>query len=282
MTLNADGSAKSGNAVTVVGFTGRTLDVETGLWYFRARYFSDGLNRFIGRDPLTRNILNGVGYPVSGMGYYDGYSQYNSYFIPQHLDPSGRTGSYNPDPGVIGDPEAWCERQCSYIRGTSMESVGKTGNKSDSVFIDDQIVDSVTEWITVEEAKRIGVSISVIPGSPISPTINIGGKTIKLVLVKCNRYKAWQIELEEYKCTCKGSAWCPYTWFYGTYKGWREVPGSKKNEAFIKKDCVQIVEITVGTATTVSGGGKASSGPFGIGGGGVVPFSDGGAGVGNH
>ncbi len=34
------------------GFTGRYLDSETGLWYFRARYFDNELGRFISRDPL--------------------------------------------------------------------------------------------------------------------------------------------------------------------------------------------------------------------------------------
>ena len=82
VTLNPDGTAKSGNAVTTVGFTGRTLDAETGLWYFRARYFSDGLNRFIGRDPKK---------------YVNGYSLYSSYFLPNKMDPHGTvTLDYTP------------------------------------------------------------------------------------------------------------------------------------------------------------------------------------------
>ena len=45
-----------------VGFTGRSLDVETGLWYFRSRYLSPALGRFIGRDPLhARENLLGQG-----------------------------------------------------------------------------------------------------------------------------------------------------------------------------------------------------------------------------
>ncbi|MCM8529210.1 MAG: PA14 domain-containing protein [Lentisphaeraceae bacterium] len=57
------------------GFTGRYFDNETGLWYFRARYFSDVMGRFISRDPL---------------GYIDGMSLYNAYFAEKLLvDPSG-------------------------------------------------------------------------------------------------------------------------------------------------------------------------------------------------
>jgi RHS repeat-associated protein len=57
------------------GYTGRYLDIETGLWYFRARYFSDELGRFINRDPL---------------GYVDGMSLYNGYFAEGFgLDPTG-------------------------------------------------------------------------------------------------------------------------------------------------------------------------------------------------
>ena len=45
-----------------VGFTGRYLDKETGLWYFRARYYSGSLGRLIERDSL---------------GYVDGSNQYS-------------------------------------------------------------------------------------------------------------------------------------------------------------------------------------------------------------
>ncbi|MCM8526652.1 MAG: RHS repeat-associated core domain-containing protein, partial [Lentisphaeraceae bacterium] len=59
-------------------FTGRYLDTETGLWYFRARYFSDELGRFISRDPL---------------GYVDGMSLYGGYFAMWlTVDPLGLAG----------------------------------------------------------------------------------------------------------------------------------------------------------------------------------------------
>jgi RHS repeat-associated protein len=57
-----------------VGFTGRYHDYETGLQYFRARYFDNTLGRFIGRDPA---------------GYVDGLGLYGAYFVPNDVDPSG-------------------------------------------------------------------------------------------------------------------------------------------------------------------------------------------------
>jgi len=103
-------------------FTGRQLDEETGLSYFRARYLSHDLGRFMGRDPhkhvsqqlekgtsqdlpektvtidgntiiveLRRNkIASASNYvPSAGDGYQDGYSLYSAYFVPNSLDPSG-------------------------------------------------------------------------------------------------------------------------------------------------------------------------------------------------
>jgi RHS repeat-associated protein len=54
--------------------TGRRTDLETGLQYFRARYYSPELGRFISRDPL---------------GFVDGMSLYRAYFVPGGMDPFG-------------------------------------------------------------------------------------------------------------------------------------------------------------------------------------------------
>jgi len=70
-----------------VGFTGRYLDKETGLWYFRARYYSGSLGRFVNRDPMR---------------YIDGTNLYRAYFTPNYVDPTGRDidphGWEFPDP----------------------------------------------------------------------------------------------------------------------------------------------------------------------------------------
>ena len=66
----------SSNYTNRHGFTGRYLDEEIGLWYYRARYFSDEMGRFISRDPL--------GY-VDGMNMYE-YCMSNPL---KYVDPSG-------------------------------------------------------------------------------------------------------------------------------------------------------------------------------------------------
>ncbi len=55
-------------------YTGRREDLETGLLYFRARFYHAQLGRFISRDPL---------------GFVDGMSLYRGYFVPSNTDPSG-------------------------------------------------------------------------------------------------------------------------------------------------------------------------------------------------
>ncbi len=60
-----------------VGFTGRTLDKETGLWYYRTRMYSAQLGRFISRDEQE---------------YQDGFDLYASFFVPNDTDPFGEQG----------------------------------------------------------------------------------------------------------------------------------------------------------------------------------------------
>ena len=80
----------SGSAIGVTaqnnnyGYTGRYLDVETDLWYFRSRYVDSELGRFISRD---------------SKGYVDGMSLYNAYFAEIFLvDPFGTNIPRNDRP----------------------------------------------------------------------------------------------------------------------------------------------------------------------------------------
>ncbi len=74
-----DASASNVLAGSAVGqpyrFTGRRLDGETGLSYFRARYKDHALGRFISRDD----------------GYFDGYNLLASYLHANGVDPFGNS-----------------------------------------------------------------------------------------------------------------------------------------------------------------------------------------------
>jgi RHS repeat-associated protein len=69
-------------------FTGRRLDGETGLMYFRNRMYETGLGRFVGRDPI---------------GYVGGILLYGAYFVPNGTDPLG----LDPPDVPIRRPPTW-------------------------------------------------------------------------------------------------------------------------------------------------------------------------------
>ncbi len=60
-------------------YTGREQDLNTGFYYFRARYYHAELGRFISRDPI---------------GYVDGMSLYRGYLVVNDLDPFGNWKVY--------------------------------------------------------------------------------------------------------------------------------------------------------------------------------------------
>ena len=57
------------------GYTSRRHDEDSGLMYFRARYYDSATGEFISPDPLE---------------YVDGMSLYRGYFIPSSVDPHGK------------------------------------------------------------------------------------------------------------------------------------------------------------------------------------------------
>jgi RHS repeat-associated protein len=90
-------------------YTGRRLDLETGIYYFRARYYHAELGRFISRDPI---------------GYVDGMNLYRGYMVPNGVDPYGSQtnslcdgiykrclGAVLPSGGVYGRPPS-----ASYVK----------------------------------------------------------------------------------------------------------------------------------------------------------------------
>ncbi|UBF30100.1 DUF2778 domain-containing protein (plasmid) [Kovacikia minuta CCNUW1] len=69
--------SSTGTVDTRYKYTGRELDGETGLYYYRARYYDAGVGRFIGQDPL------GFGAKDNNLYRYVGNCPSN------HTDPSG-------------------------------------------------------------------------------------------------------------------------------------------------------------------------------------------------
>jgi len=65
------------------GFQGRRLDAETGLVYFRNRYYDPGTGRFLQRDPVWDASNVGGWYTFVGNGPWDG------------LDPTGKLSHYS-------------------------------------------------------------------------------------------------------------------------------------------------------------------------------------------
>ncbi len=47
-----EGIGSNGSSPNVLGYTGRELDSETGLYYYRARYYDPEIGRFLNEDPL--------------------------------------------------------------------------------------------------------------------------------------------------------------------------------------------------------------------------------------
>jgi RHS repeat-associated protein len=57
----------SGSLPTNIGYTGQRLDNSTGLMYYRARYYAQGLGRFISADSIVPGAADGsVGGSVIG------------------------------------------------------------------------------------------------------------------------------------------------------------------------------------------------------------------------
>ena len=70
-------TATTGIVVNPMRFTGREFDSETGLYYYRARYYDESIGRFLTEDP--RRFADGA---VNFFGYADENP-------PNELDPSG-------------------------------------------------------------------------------------------------------------------------------------------------------------------------------------------------
>jgi RHS repeat-associated protein len=104
-SVDADGKSDIGNSVT---FTGRQFDSETGLYYYRNRYYHGQLGNFVSRDPIgydagDLNLYRYVSSAPTGLvdpfGTHDwgmpSFSDYCHYlWHPSEMDNALRQGQY--------------------------------------------------------------------------------------------------------------------------------------------------------------------------------------------
>src|SRR6266478_3350629 len=96
-------TASSGSLVNPFQYTAREFDSETGLYYFRARYYDPSIGRFLSEDPLETSggDLNFYGYVGNSPGGFvdpTGLQRVNS---PRTGPPNST--SWFPDPNSPGD-----------------------------------------------------------------------------------------------------------------------------------------------------------------------------------
>ncbi|MFH1023925.1 MAG: RHS repeat-associated core domain-containing protein [Planctomycetota bacterium] len=129
------------------GFTGREIDPETGWMYFRNRYYSPTLGRFVSRDLIE---------------YVDGMNLYAGYFMPNDFDPFG----LSPEGGSAADVRITV--QIVVYKGTGIFSVWK--GLGWNVILDNCKDKSITETVT-GETERQAVSMDWIyqPDDPKRP-----------------------------------------------------------------------------------------------------------------
>ncbi len=65
-------SASTGTVSNSFRFTGREFDTETGAYYYRARYYDQGVGRFLSEDPIKLNgvLKNIYGYVLNNPARY--------------------------------------------------------------------------------------------------------------------------------------------------------------------------------------------------------------------
>jgi RHS repeat-associated protein len=151
------------------GYSGIRHDNESGLQYYRARYFDNVLGRFINRDPI---------------GYKDGMNLYRGYFISNGLDPSGLWKITKAFTGKSRGPFAG--EVCSE-KGDTLTALAKsiTGNGQDHNLIPYMGVD-VNPGVKIDVTKLLGklekrLRNAVVDGTQglniVFPTFNPNTKT---------------------------------------------------------------------------------------------------------
>ncbi len=108
-------------------FTGRKVDPESGLMYFRNRYYDSNLGRFVNRDPI---------------GYRGGINLLRGYFVPNGVDPSGLQSNNLLD--------SFCSGVESCNKCSKADCLASVKKLKEAKGIADEFIDGA-EWEDVED-----------------------------------------------------------------------------------------------------------------------------------
>ena len=138
------------------GFTGQSVDAETGLMYFRARMYSPKLGRFVSRDPI---------------GYVDGFGLYSGYFIPNELDPLGL--SKCPDANqilksLLSNPKGGFQHQINSL----YNQLSQEGNHDYNVFYDALYATATEGQFYNHGISLIGKGVGALGGWALDKALN--------------------------------------------------------------------------------------------------------------
>ena len=139
-------------------FTGRRYDPETGIYYYRARYYHQELGRFLSRDPVgyaddMSLYIYVMGSPTTGV---DPSGQHHLSISPVQLSPAqvppggGRTILDPNKLAIIGDYNE--QTKCCILRGEAFIPTGVCS----SLLTEQQVLDSLAEkWETAVPARDL-------------------------------------------------------------------------------------------------------------------------------
>jgi RHS repeat-associated protein len=190
-------------------FTGRRLDAETGLMYYRAKYYDVDLGRFVGRDPLgyvdglslyeyarTRPTTMIDSFGLSAISAVYSRDTFDIYEADPRNIPGGDTVWGAPlhiNVSSAGQAKTNCERYCKLFDG----KVWKFGPTGDSRKV--HIAEFKQDGVKAMWSTETKVKIPKVPG-------NIGA-FYNLHTAVGKGYDIWAVSLDEYRCTCCGNLW---------------------------------------------------------------------------